>query len=245
MRKQIGMVFQHFNLFPNMSVLENVIEARIRPRPEPRPGGRPGQGAAEPRRSIGKGRCPPQPAFRRPAAGRHRPSTGHESPGAAAGRGDLRARPRTRRRGARGPQELAETTDITMLCVTHEMGFARDVSDRVMMFDKGQIVEEGRRARSSRPLENDRTKSFLSAVLAPDRRVERAPARPPIARSKSGHHRRDLEGAPVAEGSIHPGPPGRRRRTRRPAPHPGPRPDRAQRAPRAGRRGTATGWRPR
>ena len=38
-----------------------------------------------------------------------------------------------------------------MLCVTHEMGFARDVSDRVMMFDKGQIVEEGRRARSSRP----------------------------------------------------------------------------------------------
>jgi polar amino acid transport system ATP-binding protein len=63
-------------------------------------------------------------------------------------------------------RELAETTDITMLCVTHEMGFARDVSDRVMMFDKGQIVEEGPPRQIFEAPENDRTKSFLSAVLA-------------------------------------------------------------------------------
>jgi polar amino acid transport system ATP-binding protein len=53
-----------------------------------------------------------------------------------------------------------------MLCVTHEMGFARDVSDRVMMFDKGQIVEEGPPRQIFEAPENDRTKSFLSAVLA-------------------------------------------------------------------------------
>jgi polar amino acid transport system ATP-binding protein len=53
-----------------------------------------------------------------------------------------------------------------MLCVTHEMGFARDVSDRVLMFDKGRIVEAGPPRQIFEAPENDRTKSFLSAVLA-------------------------------------------------------------------------------
>jgi polar amino acid transport system ATP-binding protein len=62
-------------------------------------------------------------------------------------------------------RELAETTDITMLIVTHEMGFARDVSHRVMMFDHGQIVEQGPPEKIFGACEHDRTKRFLHAVI--------------------------------------------------------------------------------
>jgi polar amino acid transport system ATP-binding protein len=63
-------------------------------------------------------------------------------------------------------RDVAETTSITMLTVTHEMGFARDVSNRVMMFDNGQIVEQGPpEAMFSEPQET-RTQDFLRAVLA-------------------------------------------------------------------------------
>src|SRR4051794_36099641 len=62
-------------------------------------------------------------------------------------------------------RDIANETDITMLCVTHEMGFARDVSNRVLMFDRGQIVEEGTPEKIfSRP-DNQRTQDFLHAVL--------------------------------------------------------------------------------
>jgi polar amino acid transport system ATP-binding protein len=62
-------------------------------------------------------------------------------------------------------REIAETTDITMLIVTHEMGFARDVSHKVMMFDHGQIVEQGPPDKIFSDPDHDRTKSFLHAVL--------------------------------------------------------------------------------
>ena len=60
---------------------------------------------------------------------------------------------------------LAETTDITMLIVTHEMRFARDVSHRVMMFDQGQVIEQGPPDQIFSAPEHDRTRSFLHAVL--------------------------------------------------------------------------------
>jgi polar amino acid transport system ATP-binding protein len=60
---------------------------------------------------------------------------------------------------------VAATTDITMLCVTHEMGFARDVSHRVMMFDRGHVIEQGPPAKIFSDPEHDRTKTFLRAVL--------------------------------------------------------------------------------
>lgn len=62
-------------------------------------------------------------------------------------------------------RQVAETTDVTMLIVTHEMGFARDVSHKVMMFDGGHIVEEGHPEKMFTDPDEERTKKFLSAVL--------------------------------------------------------------------------------
>jgi polar amino acid transport system ATP-binding protein len=168
MRKQIGMVFQHFNLFPNMTVLQNVIEAPIR--------------------SLGQSRD--EAVARAKELLSHVGLTAKEDAHPNQLSGGQQQRVAIARALAMSPRvllldevtsaldpelvagvlavlrELAETTDITMLCVTHEMGFARDVSDRVMMFDKGQIVEEGPPRQIFEAPENDRTKSFLSAVLA-------------------------------------------------------------------------------
>jgi ABC-type histidine transport system ATPase subunit len=62
-------------------------------------------------------------------------------------------------------RELAEEGKMAMLLVTHEMGFAREVSDRVVFFDKGQVVEQGPPADIFDNPQNERTKSFFSAVL--------------------------------------------------------------------------------
>ena len=62
-------------------------------------------------------------------------------------------------------RDIAETTDITMLIVTHEMNFARDVSHRVMMFDHGVIVEDGPPEKIFGDPHEERTRSFLKAVL--------------------------------------------------------------------------------
>ena len=62
-------------------------------------------------------------------------------------------------------RDIAETTDITMLLVTHEMQFARDVSHRVMMFDGGQVLEEGPPDQIFNNPQHERTRSFLSSVL--------------------------------------------------------------------------------
>jgi len=62
-------------------------------------------------------------------------------------------------------RDIARTTDITMLCVTHEMNFARDISDQVLMFDSGRVIESGSPEKIFNDPENDRTREFLSAVL--------------------------------------------------------------------------------
>jgi polar amino acid transport system ATP-binding protein len=162
------MVFQHFNLFPNMTVLQNVIEAPIR--------------------SLGQSRD--QAVARAKELLNHVGLSAKEDAHPNQLSGGQQQRVAIARALAMSPRvllldevtsaldpelvagvlavlkELAETTDITMLCVTHEMGFARDVSDRVMMFDKGQIVEAGPPRQIFEAPENDRTKTFLSAVLA-------------------------------------------------------------------------------
>jgi polar amino acid transport system ATP-binding protein len=162
------MVFQHFNLFPNMTVLQNVIEAPIR--------------------SLGQSRD--LAVARAKELLNHVGLSAKEDAHPNQLSGGQQQRVAIARALAMSPRvllldevtsaldpelvagvlavlrELAETTDITMLCVTHEMGFARDVSDRVMMFDKGQIVEEGPPRQIFEAPEHDRTKGFLSAVLA-------------------------------------------------------------------------------
>ena len=62
-------------------------------------------------------------------------------------------------------RQLAHETNMTMLIVTHEMGFARDVSDRVVFFDAGQVAEQGPPSKIFSQPENPRTQSFLKAVL--------------------------------------------------------------------------------
>jgi polar amino acid transport system ATP-binding protein len=62
-------------------------------------------------------------------------------------------------------RDIAHTTDITMLCVTHEMNFARDISDQVLMFDSGHVIESGSPDRIFTDPEHERTREFLSAIL--------------------------------------------------------------------------------
>jgi ABC-type dipeptide/oligopeptide/nickel transport system ATPase subunit len=63
-------------------------------------------------------------------------------------------------------RELAASGDMTMMMVTHEMGFASEMADRVLMFDRGKILEQGPPDKIFKDPEHDRTKSFIQAVLS-------------------------------------------------------------------------------
>jgi polar amino acid transport system ATP-binding protein len=166
-RKKIGMVFQQFNLFPNMSVLRNITEAPVqvlgmsRDEAEER--------ARELLELVGlSDKCDAKPTRlsggqqQRVAIARAlamRPQvllldevTSALDPELVAGVLDLL-------------RDIARSTDITMLCVTHEMGFARDISDRVLMFDGGRVIESGTPDKIFNEPEQERTREFLSAVL--------------------------------------------------------------------------------
>ncbi|MFJ7997341.1 amino acid ABC transporter ATP-binding protein [Streptomyces sp. NPDC096310] len=166
-RKNIGMVFQQFNLFPNMNVLRNVTEAPVRVLGL-------GKDEAEERGRelldlVGLGdRCGAKPtqlsggqqqrvAIARALAMRPRillldEVTSALDPELVAGVLDVL-------------RDIARTTDITMLCVTHEMNFARDISDDVMMFDAGKVIESGPPEKIFTDPEHERTREFLGAVL--------------------------------------------------------------------------------
>lgn len=166
-RKKIGMVFQQFNLFPNMTVLRNITEAPVtvlgmsKDEAEAR--------ARELLDMVGLAdKCDARPTQlsggqqQRVAIARAlamRPQvllldevTSALDPELVAGVLDLL-------------RDIARTTDITMLCVTHEMNFARDISDQVLMFDSGRVIESGTPEKIFNDPENDRTREFLSAVL--------------------------------------------------------------------------------
>ncbi len=168
-RKRIGMVFQQFNLFPNMTVRGNLIEAPTRvlglSKDEANATGR---GAARP----GRARA------RRSTSTRPRLSGGQQQRVAIARA--LAMQPDVllldEVTSALDPElvagvlallrDIGETTDITILCVTHEMGFARDFSHRVMMFDGGQVIEDAPPAKLFSEPDHPRTQEFLKAVLA-------------------------------------------------------------------------------
>ncbi|MGW7053877.1 ectoine/hydroxyectoine ABC transporter ATP-binding protein EhuA [Streptomyces sp. NPDC054887] len=166
-RKNIGMVFQQFNLFPNMSVLRNVTEAPVRVL------GMSKDEAAERAKGlldlVGLG-------------DKHdvRPTqlSGGQQQRVAIARA-LAMRPQVllldEVTSALDPElvagvldvlrDIARTTDITMLCVTHEMNFARDISDEVLMFDAGRVIESGSPEKIFSDPEHERTREFLGAVL--------------------------------------------------------------------------------
>ncbi|MER7134993.1 ectoine/hydroxyectoine ABC transporter ATP-binding protein EhuA [Streptomyces sp. NPDC000341] len=166
-RKKIGMVFQQFNLFPNMKVLQNITEAPVnvlgmdKDEAESRARelldlvGLSGKVDAHPSQLSGGQQQ--RVAIARALA--MRPEillldevTSALDPELVAGVLDLLS-------------DIARTTDITMLCVTHEMNFARDVSETVLMFDAGRVVESGSPKKIFTDPEHERTREFLNAVL--------------------------------------------------------------------------------
>lgn len=164
--KYSSMVFQQFNLYPNMTVLENLTLAPIKLQKIPKVKAReiameyltrvgliekanqyPGNlsGGQQQRVAIARALCTKQPIilFDEPTS-------------------------------ALDPEMVQEVLDvmielsnenITMICVTHEMGFARQVADRVIFMDDGQIIEEGNPEHFFNNPENERTKLFLSKIL--------------------------------------------------------------------------------
>jgi polar amino acid transport system ATP-binding protein len=166
-RKNIGMVFQQFNLFPNMKVLRNITEAPVTVLGMSKDEAE--QRARELLEMVGltdhidkfpsqlSGGQQQRVAIARALAMRPQvllldEVTSALDPELVAGVLDVL-------------RDIARSTDITMLCVTHEMNFARDISDRVLMFDSGHVIEAGSPEKIFSDPEHTRTREFLSAVL--------------------------------------------------------------------------------
>jgi len=165
-RREVGMVFQHFNLFPHLTVLENLTLAPIWVKKVPKKeaeevamhylkrvkipeqaGKFPGQlsGGQQQRVAIARSLCmnPKVMLFDEPTS-------------------------------ALDPEMIKEVLDVmielarsgmTMICVTHEMGFARTVANRVIFMDKGEIIEQNEPEEFFNHPKSERTKLFLSQIL--------------------------------------------------------------------------------
>ncbi|TPI63024.1 amino acid ABC transporter ATP-binding protein [Mesorhizobium sp. B3-1-3] len=165
-RREVGMVFQHFNLFPHMTVLENCMIAPMIVRKLPRT-----EAEATARRYLEKVRIPEQ-AMKFPGQ-----LSGGQQQRVAIARA-LCMQPQImlfdEPTSALDPEMISEVLDVmvtlasdgmTMICVTHEMGFARRVADRVVFMDGGEIVEEAPPEEFFTSCRNERTRQFLSQVL--------------------------------------------------------------------------------
>lgn len=160
------MVFQHFNLFPHMTVMENCTLAPMLVRKTPR-----AEAEATAMRFLEKVRIPDQ-AEKFPGQ-----LSGGQQQRVAIARA-LCMKPEIllfdEPTSALDPEMIAEVLDVmsslategmTMICVTHEMGFARKVADRVIFMDRGEIVEEAAPDAFFSNPRNERTRRFLSQVL--------------------------------------------------------------------------------
>jgi polar amino acid transport system ATP-binding protein len=167
-RKRIGMVFQQFNLFPNMTVRGNMIEAPIRVLGLSKDEAN--ARAKELLDLVGLGEKIDEHPSRLSGGQQQRVAIAR----ALAMQPDVLLLDEVT--SALDPElvagvlsllrDIGESTDITILCVTHEMGFARDFSHRVMMFDGGQVIEDAHPEKLFTEPEHPRTKEFLKAVLA-------------------------------------------------------------------------------
>ena len=165
-RSNVGMVFQHFNLFPHLSVLDNCTLAPIWVRKQPR-----AQAEATAMKFLERVRIGEQ-ALKYPGQ-----LSGGQQQRVAIARA-LCMTPSImlfdEPTSALDPEMVKEVLDtmvslaeegMTMLCVTHEMGFARAVADRVIFMDQGEIVETNTPQAFFDSPRNERTQKFLSQIL--------------------------------------------------------------------------------
>ncbi|MCC7226460.1 MAG: amino acid ABC transporter ATP-binding protein [Burkholderiaceae bacterium] len=166
-RKDVGMVFQHFNLFPHLTVLENLTLGPIWVLKTPR-----AEAEARAMKYLERVRIPEQ-ASKFPGQ-----LSGGQQQRVAIAR-SLCMQPKImlfdEPTSALDPEMVKEVLDVmvglakdtgmTMLCVTHEMGFARKVADRVIFMDRGEIIEQNTPDAFFDNPQNDRTKLFLSQIL--------------------------------------------------------------------------------
>jgi len=165
-RREVGMVFQHFNLFPHLTIMENCTIAPIWVRKMPK-----AEAEEVAMEYLTRVKIPEQ---------------AHKYPGQLSGGQQQRVaiarslcmNPRImlfdEPTSALDPEMIKEVlevmvdlaqTGMTMLCVTHEMGFARQVANRVIFMDEGQIIEQNEPAEFFDNPRSDRTKLFLSQIL--------------------------------------------------------------------------------
>ena len=166
-RSEIGMVFQRFNLFGHMTALENVIEAPIHVRKMPK------------RDALAQGRSLLQQVGLGDKIDNYPAQlSGGQQQRVAIARA-LAMKPKLmlfdEPTSALDPELVGDVLDVmkglahdfqtTMVVVTHEMGFAREAADRVLMMDDGRIIEEGTPEHFFTAPREERTKQFLSAIL--------------------------------------------------------------------------------
>jgi general L-amino acid transport system ATP-binding protein len=166
-RSEIGMVFQSFNLFPHLTVLQNITLAPRNVRRWPKAEAE--EKGMQLLRRVGI----PEQAGKRPSQ-----LSGGQQQRVAIARA-LAMEPRImlfdEPTSALDPEMISEVLDVmqslardagmTMICVTHEMGFARAVANRMVFFDEGLIVEEGPPQQIFESPQQERTKRFLSQIL--------------------------------------------------------------------------------
>ena len=165
-RRDVGMVFQSFNLFPHLTVMDNITLAPIKVRKVPRAEAQ--QVGNDLLNRVGI----PDQSDKYPAQ-----LSGGQQQRVAIARA-LAMQPNImlfdEPTSALDPEMIKEVLDVmqelassgmTMIVVSHEMGFAREVANRMIMFDLGTIVEEGPPEQIFEDPQNDRTKLFLSQIL--------------------------------------------------------------------------------
>lgn len=165
-RREIGMVFQQFNLFPHLTILENCILGPMKVSGVPR-----AQAEGIAQEYLKRVRIPEQ-VNKYPAQ-----LSGGQQQRVAIARA-LCMHPKVmlfdEPTSALDPEMVNEVLDtmidlasdgMTMICVTHEMGFARSVADRVIFMDHGEIVEENDPERFFEAPEHERTRSFLGQIV--------------------------------------------------------------------------------
>ncbi|MEM9601357.1 MAG: amino acid ABC transporter ATP-binding protein [Pseudomonadota bacterium] len=166
-RREVGMVFQHFNLFPHLTVMENCTLAPIWVRKMPK-----AEAEAIAMKYLERVKIPDQ-------AGKYPGQlSGGQQQRVAIAR-SLCMSPKImlfdEPTSALDPEMIKEVLDVmielaregmTMICVTHEMGFAKTVANRVIFMDGGEIIEQNPPEEFFENPQNERTKLFLSQILA-------------------------------------------------------------------------------